>query len=170
MMFFDILKNLYCNAESEWILTLEDNEVNPVIIQQYLARNRQTQKVSRIMAKYAYTLPPKMYLSAVWTLLFVDGKKFNKMPFIKFEKKIETKMKYEHIIKKMQKQYKLSDDEIMVNKNILENEITKNKLKWFCYYAPEKKLWIQESLDFNELKKYNERTIKKQPKGLAMFV
>lgn len=146
MELFDILKNLYTNPKSDWILGIEDNKINPHLIQRFISLNPKTTKHARFLNKFTYKIPPKMYLSAAWSILFFDGQKLNKAPFTQYPKK-QQEEDYEFILKKIRKQYQLSDKDFEVNKPFLLKAIKKDKAKWFAYYGISKSFWQHHKMD-----------------------
>jgi len=146
MELFDILKNLYTNPKSDWILGIDDNKINPHLIQRFISLNPKTTKHARFLNRFSYNLPPKMYLSAAWSIMFFDGKKLNKAPFTIYPKK-QKEEEYDFILKKIRKQFNLSDKDYEVNKPFLLKEIKKDKAKWFTYYGVKSTEWQKHKLN-----------------------
>lgn len=163
MNIFDIIKNLFTNPSSKWILTLEDSDIQSVVIQRFLAQEKSSMKVARLLDKYVYEMPPKMYLGCAWSLLFFNNKKFSKAPHIKYTKKIEPKHKYHFIYPKLQRQLKLSDKDLELNRKFIDAAIDKDKVYWFCYYGVRKIYWSTHNIDFDSMKNYSDRTTIKAP-------
>ena len=166
MEIFEILNNLYTNPKSDWILTLDETKINPHLIQRFLALNSKITKQARFLNQFTYSLKPKTYLSTAWNLLFFDGKKLNKAPYIQYPKK-EKEENYDFILTKIKKQYKMSDTDFEVNKPFLIQAIKKDKPKWFTYYGITKKYWSDNCLDVNQMKTLGtQREITEQKIGL----
>jgi len=170
MNIFDILKQLFTATTADWILTVDNNDINPVIIQRFLSLHRDSAKTARITNKFVYTLPPKMYLSTVWTLLSDNGKKYKKTPFIKYPKKEEKEHKYKFIHDKMKKQYQLSDTDFNVVEQFVNRDIEKNKVDWFSYYGAKREQWLKNDLDMTLLETYKERNTKPSSEKLDAWM
>jgi len=164
MNIFKILGNLYTNKESEWILELDDSDIQPYLIQRWLAMNDRIRKYTRWLDKYVFSLSPKQYLSLAWSVI----PKQPKAPFIKYIKKIEEKNDYEFITDKIRKHFQMSDNDFRAVKDNLINEIKKDPEPWFAFYGIEKKYWRKFGLNFDNISNYGEQPVQKQ-KGLFDF-
>jgi len=131
MNIYDILLNLYTNNKNNviynwqfvdgrrkvvttkingnWINTIENNEIQPFVIQRWLAMDDGLRKHVRWLDKYIFSLQnnSKMYLSLAWSVL----PKVSKPPFVKYIKKVEEDVEYDFILSKVKKQYNLSDND-----------------------------------------------------------
>jgi len=161
MNIFDILKNLYTNTSSKWIIGLDERDINPVVIQRFLSLNLKTQKKARLLNQFVFSVPPKMYLSAVWSLLFFNGKKMNKAPFIKYPKTKKEEQKYQKIHDKIRRQFDMSEKDLEVVRKFIDAEIEKDKPVWFAYYGMDNHYWLLHEADYSLIKEYNKRDIKK---------
>lgn len=168
MNIFQIISKLFTATDSKWILELEDSQIQPVVIQKFLCLNPASQKAARILDKFVY-LNPRMYLSAAWTLLFSNGKKYSKAPFIKYPKKEEQKLRYDFIYDKLKKQFKLSTKEILSNLKFIDKQIEENKLEWFSYYGVPKEKWVLHNMDHNLIKQFGSITTPKKRTNLEDF-
>ena len=83
MNIYEIINNLYTNRSTKWILDLEDNEIEPFVIQRFLCMNDGLRIQVRWLDKYIFDLPPKMYLSLAWSVI----PKLDRAPFINYIKK-----------------------------------------------------------------------------------
>lgn len=169
MNIFQMIGNLFTTNESSWILKLDDKDINSVVIQKFLSLYPKSKKVARVLAKYVYNIEPKMYLSCAWSMLFFNGKKLTKAPFIQFPKKIEKNDKYGVIYNKLKKQFKLSDNDFLNVKEFIDKDIEKNKSSWFCYYNVPKIEWGKHNLNYDLMKEYGGRDVKKVEKTLFDF-
>jgi len=95
MNIFEVLKNLYTNRKCDWISELDETEVQPYVIQRWLAMNDKLRVQVRWLDKYVFVLPKKMYLSLAWSII----PKLDRMPFVKYIKQIEEEDKLEVTIK-----------------------------------------------------------------------
>lgn len=169
MNIFQILSNLFCNPKSDWILDLEEEHIQPKIIHDYLSMCNKSIKQAAIVNKFVYVLPPKMYLSAVWSILFFNGKKLNKAPFIKYKGKKKGKERFWFLHEKIQRHLKMSDTDLKYNQELIDKEIDKDKPKWFAFYGIQKQHWDNYSIDFNLMKEVNKREENKK-KDLFNFM
>ena len=169
MNILEILQKLFTCKTSKWILDVDDKDINPVIIQRFLVLNNMTMMKSRILNRFVYTVPPKVYLSAAWTVLFFDGKKLNKTPFIKYPKKTEVKRKYGFIHDKMRKQFHMSEKDLEIVIAFIDANIKKDKPTWFSYYGIKKHEWKMNDIDINLMRAYGDRTTVKSKVGLDAF-
>jgi len=65
-----------------WIeYLLDEKDISPLVLQRFLCLDLKTQQKARMLNKFVFSVPPKMYLSAAWSVLFFNGKKLNKSPF-----------------------------------------------------------------------------------------
>jgi len=164
MNIFSIIKNLYTNQKCDWINDIEDTEIQPYVIQRWLAMNDRVRVQTRWLDKYVFVLKPKMYLSLAWSIL----PKSQKMPFVKYIKKADETEEFDFILSKVRKQFKMSDNDFRHNRNRIVNEIKKNMVEWFCYYGIQKKFWKKYYLDFRLIKQYG--VCEAQPsEGLAKW-
>ena len=164
MNILEILKELYTNTKCGWIQTLEDNEIQPYVIQRWLAMNDSVRVQTRWLDKYVFVLPSKMYLSLAWSII----PKTNRMPFIKYIKQVDEIEEFDFILTKVRKHLELSDNDYNSIKERLVNEIKKDMVNWFSYYGIKKKFWKQYYLNFKQIKDFGDRKGPSQ-KGLAAF-
>jgi hypothetical protein len=161
MMLFKVLKRLYCYKDSSWIHKLSNEDVAqspPFLLQRYLLMNPRISKHVRWLDKYTFNLPTKMYLSLAWSVL----PKYDITPKVKYIKKKDTSEQYEYIISCFRKELEMSDNDFESCREYLLSEIEKNPVQWFKYYGAPKKLWKDNKLDFNEMKKSDKPEVKKQ--------
>ena len=169
MNIFEILQKLFVSQTSEWILDVDDKNINPVIIQRFLVLNNLSMKKSRILNKFVFTVPPKQYLSIAWSILFFNGKKLNKVPFIKYPKKVDTKIKYNFIHDKIKRQYSMSDKDLTIMIPFINAEIDKDKPLWFSYYGIDAHTWKMHDIDIDLMKIYGDRPKIEIKRGLDAF-
>jgi hypothetical protein len=155
MNIFDIINNLYTNKKGDWILELEDSEIQPFLVNRFLAMNDDIRVQTRWLDKYVFNLPSKMFLSLAWSII----PKRERAPFIKYIKQIDTVDKYDFILKKVRRQFEMSDNDFNKVKDRIIAYIEKNKMEWFAYYGIEKGLWKAHYLDFNYMKNYKKKDI-----------
>lgn len=166
MQISEIVSNLYTNRKCDWIKKLDDVEISPFVIQQWLCMNDRIRTQVRWLDKYVFTLQhsPKMYLSLAWTII----PKMNKPPFVPYIKKMEQEEEYQFILERIRKHFRLSDNDYNSIKIRLLKYITKDAnsmVEWFSYYGIPKKIWKKYYLDFNLMRKFGEGP--KKQKGLA---
>lgn len=169
MIIFKIISNLFTKTDSKWILEIDDRDINPVLIQKFLSLYPQSKGAARVLSKYTYNLSGKMYLSCVWSMLFFNGKKMTKGPFIQYPKKIKKDEKYRYIYDKLKWQFSLSEKDLQDVKEFIDIDIEDKKSSWFCYYNVPKKLWGENNINHNLMKEYGGRDTKKAVKTLFDF-
>ena len=150
MNIFEIMKHLYTNRKSDWIVGMEETDIQPYLIQRWLAMNDNIRVQTRKLDKYVFSLPPKMYLSLAWTVL----PKTQKVPYVKYIKKVEENKDYDFIFPKIRKQYQMADNDFNANKSRIIKAIEKDKVFWFSYYGVEKKHWKKHYLNFDLIKEF----------------
>lgn len=170
MNIFEILNNLFTNQRADWILELDDADIKPVIIQRFLALSNQSRKQARVLNKFVFTLPPKMYLSSAWSVLFFNGKKLSKAPFIKYPKKPDEVKQYDFIYDKVKRQFEMSETDFKVVKPFVKKSIDDDKIAWFSYYGGTNADWKKNEMDMSAMKEYNERSTVKKPKDLSSWM
>jgi len=168
MNIFDILKQLYTNPKSDWILNVDEKTINPVMIQRFITLHKSSAKKARILNKFVFNLPPKMYLSAAWSILYFNDKKLSKPPFIKYRKKKDVKPDYHYVLDKVKKQFEMSNKDLDIVKPFLINAIKNDKVTWFSYYGIDKVKWRENVLDVDLMREYGDRP--KVKNGLDAFL
>ena len=162
MLIQELIKNLYTNRKSDWIKEIENNEIQPFIIQLWLVGNDHIRTQVRWLDKYVFTLPSKMYLSLAWSvipkskvvpyrtdMLTVDE---TNDPYL--SKEID---KYDFLIERIRKQFKLGDNDYNSLKPRLIPAIEKDLAQWMIYYGAEKKYWKRFNLNFDMMKQKKEQ-------------
>ncbi len=167
MDIFGILKHLYTNKKLDWIKDINNPDIQPFVIQKWLVMNDKIRVQVRWLDKYVFALQdnPKMYLTLAWSII----PKEEKTPFCKYIKQEKDDDAYEFIIKKIRKQYFLSDNDMKYLKDILINCIEEDKMKWFSYYGIERKYWRAHQLNYLKLKELGTKRKDKTQKGLAAW-
>jgi len=161
---FSIISHLYTDKNCEWIQQLEDNEIQPFIIQRWLAMNDAIRVQTRWLDKYVYPLPPKMYLSLAWSIL----PKTQKTPFVKYIKKVNEDEEFDFILDKVRQHFKLSDNDFNANKQKIIDAIKNDMVGWFSFYGIPKKYCKKYYLNFNLIKTYG-KTEDKSQQGLTSW-
>ena len=166
MQIFDILKNLYTNPSPRWILDVKDSDIKPVIIQRYIALNQNVFREASFLNKFVFSLTPKMYLSAVWSVLFINKKKYAKAPFIRYPKKAEEIKKYASVLAKIKREFNLSDKDLECNREFIFQYINSHKVEVFSYYGMSEADWVENDLQFDNMRQYGNRPVVETKKGL----
>lgn len=165
-----IINYLVTKNDSRWILSLENKDIKPRVIQYMLLLNQRFYKMVRFMDQYVDVLPKKMYLSALWSLLFFNKKKMDNTPHLSFPKKNRKYEKYDFILNLFKEQYKMSDKDFEVSKPFIIQDIENDKPKWFSYYGVDKKHWYENGLDYKMMKDYTDRSFQKAEVGLIKWL
>jgi len=164
MNIIDILKNLYTNQKADWIINIDDADIQPYVIQRWLAMNDSVRVQARWLDKYVFYLAPKMYLSLAWSVL----PKTRQAPFVTYIKKQDDTEEYSFILTKVRKHFKLSDNDYNYVKERIVESIKKDMVNWFSYYGIPKKYWKLHYLNFNLIKDFG-NTKKKAQTGLSAW-
>jgi len=160
MNIIDIVKNLYVNKNSKWLKNINEDEIQPYVIQRWLAMNDMIRMQTRWLDKYVFVLPPKMYLSLAWSVI----PKVRNPPFCEYIKKRDETEEFDFILKKIRKHFEMSDNCFQCNKSRILTEIKKDMGSWFRYYGIPKRYWKTYCLDFSKIKFIEE---KKEIKNLG---
>ena len=162
MNIFEVLKNLYTNRKCDWISELDETEVQPYVIQRWLAMNDKLRVQVRWLDKYVFVLPKKMYLSLAWSII----PKLDRMPFVKYIKQIEEEEEFDFLIKQVRKHLQLSDNDYNAIKYRLINIIKNDMANWFSYYGVKKRFWKKYGVDFNLIKEFGKTNVPDPQHGL----
>jgi hypothetical protein len=165
----DIVKNLYTNKKADWILALDDDElnsngINAFVINRWLMQNDRIRVQVRWLDKYVFYLNTKMFISLAWSVL----PKVDKPPYVQWIKKSEEEEEFDFIIPKIRKHLGLSDNDFRSIKKRLIADIKANMIDYFSFYGVEKQYWKKYLLDFNKIKEYNKDEVK-ETRGLAAW-
>jgi len=164
-----IINNLYTNRQTDWIIKLDNELIQPFVIQRWLSMDDGIRDKVRWLDKYVYTLQanPKMYLSLAWSLI----KKANRKPYVKYIKKMVKEDEYFFILSLVRKHFKMSDNDYNAVKSRLIDAITRTPQAmsdWFAYYGVRKAMWKKYYLDYNYIKTFGEKEDNSQ-KGLGAW-
>jgi len=157
MNIFSQIGNIYTNQTSSWMSELNDSDIQPFLINRFLVMNDDMRRQSRILDRYTFYLPPKMFLSMAWSII----PKREKAPFVKYIKKNKDTEEFDFILDKVRKHFSLSDNDYNSIKGRLIEEIKKDMPGWFRYYGIEKKYWKKYMQDFNNMKEDKDKAYKK---------
>lgn len=150
MNVFSIVNNLYTNNKSNWILELEDNEIQPFLINRFLVNNEALSAQAKWLDNYTFTLPPKMWLSLAWSVI----PKVKKAPFIPFVKKKDDEEEFEFILTRVRQYFNMSDNDYRSLKDRMIKAIMKDMVNWFSFFGIEKMYWKRYRLDFGMMKQF----------------
>lgn len=148
MNIFSLINNLYTNKKCDWIMSIDDAEIQPFVIQRWLAMNDAIRVQTRWLDKYVFHLTPKMYLSLAWSIL----PKTPKAPFVRYIKQLQDSEEYDFILSKFRKQFMLSDNDFNANRDRIVNTMKEDMPAWFRYYGIPKRYWTQYHLNFKQIK------------------
>ena len=143
-----MLSNIYTNRKCDWIKDIDDVEIQPYVIQRWLAMNDSIRVQTRWLDKYVFHLKPKQYLSLAWSVI----PKSSKTPFIKYIKQLQDETEFDFILPKIRKQFELSDNDYNSMRSRIIDSIKKDMVSWFRYYGISKRYWKQYYLNFNQIK------------------
>jgi len=162
MIIFKILGKLYTSPDVKWIKELDDDDIQPFLIQKWLMMNNNILSIVRWLDKYTFYIPPKMYLALAWSVI----PKQSKTPFVKYIKSIDSIDNYDEVWLKIRKILEMSDNDFKHSKRLLLKEIEMNKIEWFRRLGMDKKVWKKHTLDFDQMKQGGKKIGKS---GLELF-
>lgn len=151
MDIFYIINNIYTNKNSNWIIDLEDNEIQPFLINRFLANNEALSSQSRWLDAYTFVLPPKMWLSLAWSIV----PKVKKAPYVPFAKKKDETEEFDFILSRVRQYFLMADNDFRMIKERLIKSIRKDMPMWFSFFGIEKNYWKRYHIDFNMMKQFN---------------
>jgi len=151
---WDIVAKLFTEKNSTWMIQLDDIEVQPIIINRYIGLIPKFRNHARILDKYVFTIPPKMWLSLAWSAL----PKFSKAPYIQYISKKKEDTEFDFILDRIRKHFKMSDNDYNANKSRLLTYIKNDKSAWFKFYGIEKTHWKRYRIDFKQMSDSDEPT------------
>ena len=158
VIIFKQLKNIYCARDLLWLKDVEENMIQPMLLNKWFMMNNNTLIKARLLDKYTFNLPPKMFAAMAWAKLIP---KTTKTPFVKYIKKKEDNNAYQIIIDKIRKQLQLSDNDYKHDKKRIIKYIDDNKQELFTQFGIAKKEWKKHGLDFKDIKSGGVREGKK---------
>jgi len=170
MDIFYVINNLYTNKKSQWIIELDDkelqeNKIEPFMIQRFLSMNDEVRQLTRWLDKYTFTISPKMYISLAWSVL----PKYQKPPYVPYIK-IKTKEdEYCFILPKIRQHLQLSHNDYNALKSRLIKNIETDKFNWFAFYGVPKSYYKFYNLNFENVKTFGETEKKPVEVGLSKW-
>lgn len=154
------IENIYTNKTGSWISKLEEDDFEikgnsfNFMLQRWLIRNDRIRIQIRWLDKYVFCLPPKMFLSLVWTVIpkttYVP--RWTDNLNVKNDKLMQKEEEFSFILDLIRKQFQLSDNDYQKNKKFLIEAINNNLISWFTYYGVDKKYWKKYRINFNQIK------------------
>jgi len=148
MNIFGILSSIYTKKESDWILDLQDKEIQPYVIQRWLCMNERVKKETRYLDKFVFSLKPKEYLSLAWSVI----PKQQKAPFVKYIKKKKETDNLDFIIPKVKEYFDMADNDWKCNEKRIRDMINKDMASWLRFFGIRKYYWKKFGIDFNKIK------------------
>jgi len=149
MEIFEIVNKLYTTKSLEWIKDLENNEINPLLINRWLSMNTEILPQCKELEKYVFTLSPKHYLQFAWNIV----PKYSKAPFRKYIKSVGDKeFEYDYLVVKIRKYLQMSDNDWNATKKYFIKDIEENKIEYFKMFAVDKNTWKKNGIDYELMK------------------
>jgi hypothetical protein len=158
---FIITNKLYTEKSSAWINELENNEVQPFVINKFLMMNDKVLPEVKYLNQFTFCLEPKQFLHLAWCVL----PKYDKAPFCKYIKKQDVLVEHEEILEKVHTFLEIQGSDCVSDVYFVK-EMSKDWTKWLRLFGMDKKVWKKYGLDYKEMKKGIEREVVKQKKGL----
>ena len=152
---WEIINKLYTEKTSDWMLHLEDADIQPMVINRFIGLNSKLRNHARVLDKYSFSLPAKMWLSLAWSAL----PKYSKAPFVKYISKKKEDTEFDFILDRVRKHYKLSDNDFAANKSRLLEFIKNDKVIWFKFYGIPKTHWKRYRVDFKLMGEPEEKKV-----------
>ena len=132
-------------------MDLADNEIQPFLINRFLANNESLSTQARWLDGYTFILPPKMWLSLAWSVI----PKVKKAPYIPFAKKRDETEEFAFILDRVRTYFDMADNDFKLIKERLIYYIKKDMPNWFSFFGIEKGYWKKYHIDFELMKKFN---------------
>ena len=164
MNIFQILNGLYTQTNGIWMRDIPEREIQPFLINRWLAMNDGVRNIAHWLDRYVY-LPPKMYLSLAWSVL----PKTKKAPFVKYIKQGKDDTEFEFLYKLVRKQYDISDKDFEAIKPMLYDAIKRDMVNWFSYYGIPRGYWQRYNIDYRAMKKFNRDEGRPAKQGLEAW-
>jgi hypothetical protein len=148
MDLFTVIANLYTNPKSNWIVDLNDSDIEPFIINRFLANNEALSAQAKWLDAYTFALPAKMWLSLAWSVI----PKVKKAPFIKYPKKQIKADEFDFILSRVRHYFNMADNDFKMTRDRIVNYILKDMPAWFIFFGIEKIYWKRYGLNFELMK------------------
>ena len=148
MNIFEILNNIYTNPRSKWIDELEDSEVVPFLINNWLSMNNQNVAICKYLDRYTFVLPVKKWLHLVW----VTVPKRESVPFVKYIKKVDEDESYPELMQKVKTFLGVSGNDLEEFNKRVRPVVEQDLSKYMKFFGMEKKFWKSYGLDYNDMK------------------
>lgn len=148
MDIFKILENIYTNSNSCWIEELEDSEIQPFLINNWLSMNNQNINICKYLDKYTFSLPIKKWLHLAWAVVPKRGS----APFVKYIKKKDEDESYPELMQKVKTFLGILGNDLDEFNKRVRPVVEQDLSKYMRFFGMEKKLWKKYGLDYNDMK------------------
>jgi hypothetical protein len=145
----EIINHIYTDESSQWIVDIDESDIQPFVIQKWLVMNDNLRNQVRLLDKYVFTLPPKMYLSLVWSVM----PKVKTLPYIPYIKQVDEGEELGFLLDMVKKEFKMSDSDFKSVRSRLIKSIKSDMQSWFMYYGIEKSLWKKFMVSYSVMEK-----------------
>lgn len=158
---FIMVNKLYTERSSIWISALENNEIQPFVLNKFLMMNDKVLQEVKYLNQYTFCLEPKQWLHLAWCIL----PKYEKAPFCKYIKKVDVLAEHTEILSRVHELLEIKGSDCVSDMYFVK-EMSKDWTTWLRLFGMDKKVWKKYDLDYKEMKKGIEREIVEQKKGL----
>ena len=142
MNIFTIINHIYTDEHSDWIHEVEDNEIQPFNINNFLMRNDDNILYCAELNKFTFILTPKRWLHLCWSLI----PKLDRVPYITYIKKSESEFLYPELISRIKHYLDIEQkNDTEFDKYILP-VVCKDMVKYMHQFGMEKKYWKKYGL------------------------
>lgn len=146
---FDILRNLYTNTSSTWLLTVDENSFEPFLLNKWLLLNPQLSKVCDFLNKYSFIINKLHWLHLAWCII----PKTSSAPFVQWVKKKEVVEEHEEIISRVCEILGLKGRDREFYSEHFVKVFNKDREFYLRELGMSKKVWGKYGLDYGVLKK-----------------
>jgi hypothetical protein len=155
-LYVNIINNLFRMKKIDWCKEYDYRvDYENFILQRWLMRYDVIRVQVRWLDKYVHVLTKSMFISLAWSIIpKIDINE--RLPMFDNYKEDKKEDEYQFILKKIRKQFKLSDNDYNCLKERLINNIQKDIINWFSYYGVPKAYWKKYNLNFDLIKTFGQ--------------
>jgi hypothetical protein len=163
-----VLKNIFENTDSRWILQIEEDYVSNRGILTILGKYHEERyaKPTRFLNQFADALSPKKFIGLAWAWIGPKGRQ----PYVENVYYKTEAEKYSFLLDRYAKQMQIGGHDMKYAKKFLLESIKENTVEWFLYYGIEESVWNKMGLDYKLATGNAYAEVKKEKvQGLAVW-